>query len=166
MKDPTEILHTRFHMDEFRPGQLEVIETVASGRDTLLVMPTGGGKSICFQVPALMLDGVTLVVSPLIALMQDQVDALDAKGVESTFLNSSISKGEYDDRLERVLDGTYKLVYVAPERFGNRAFRGATTSVPTIVGSERSGRSWVYPSWPSPPRLRRRCAKTFRLSCG
>ncbi|MEW6430929.1 MAG: ATP-dependent DNA helicase RecQ [Myxococcota bacterium] len=114
-----------FGMDAFRPGQRDVIESVLSGRNTVVVMPTGAGKSLCYQLPALLLDGVTVVVSPLIALMQDQVDALRARGLSATFINSTLSDGERADRQRRMRAGEYKLVYVAPERFKSEAFTQA-----------------------------------------
>lgn len=131
--DMDTILKERFSLSEFRPGQREVIESVLQGKDTLLVMPTGGGKSLCFQLPALMLDGLTVVVSPLIALMKDQTDALTDKNIEATFLNSSLSQGAYDKRIKELSQGKYKMLYIAPERFGNPGFdmfmRGMKTSL-------------------------------------
>jgi ATP-dependent DNA helicase RecQ len=117
-----EALRQYFGFAEFREGQAEVIDSVLSGHDSVVVMPTGGGKSLCYQLPAMMLDGATLVVSPLIALMKDQVDQLVARGLPSTFINSSLSYGETNRRLSEIRRGLYKLVYVAPERFRSRAF--------------------------------------------
>jgi len=111
-----------FGHSEFRGGQRGVVEAIVNGQDALAVMPTGGGKSLCYQLPAVILDGVTLVVSPLIALMKDQVDALLEKGIPATLINSSISLGEQKERLRGMRDGSYKLVYLAPERFRSRMF--------------------------------------------
>lgn len=102
--------------DDFRPGQDEVVRSVFSGRQTLVLFPTGGGKSLCYQVPATVLDGVTLVISPLVALMQDQVFQLQQKGVPATFVNSTISRSEVEQRLVNARNGMYKLLYCAPER--------------------------------------------------
>lgn len=113
---PQEVLKHYFGYDNFRLYQEEVIETCLRGNDSLVIMPTGGGKSICYQVPALIFDGVTIVVSPLIALMKDQVDSLKANGVPAEFLNSSLSYGEQKSIIQRVKAGTIKLLYVAPER--------------------------------------------------
>ena len=115
----------RFGLEDFREGQREPIEAVLRGEDAVVVMPTGAGKSLCYQVTALMLPGTTLVVSPLIALMKDQVDALERKGVAVTLINSTVGRGETEKRLKGMEDGAYKLVYVAPERFRNSAFRSA-----------------------------------------
>ncbi|WP_170008305.1 DNA helicase RecQ [Bacillus fonticola] len=112
----TTILQSTFGYDAFRAGQEQIVASVLQKRDTLGVMPTGGGKSICYQVPALLFPGTTLVVSPLISLMKDQVDALHTMGVSATFLNSSCTPREYDERIEGIRAGEYKLVYVAPER--------------------------------------------------
>lgn len=120
--DLDKILTERFGLESFRPGQREVIESVLQGRDTLLIMPTGGGKSLCFQCPALALDGLTIVVSPLIALMKDQTDALIENNIPVTFLNSSLTQSEYNKRTRELLEGKYKLLYVAPERFANSGF--------------------------------------------
>ena len=109
------ILKDTFGYDNFRPYQREVIENVLAGNDTLAIMPTGGGKSLCYQIPALMLDGLTLVVSPLIALMKDQVEQLRANGVSAAVLNSSISPFEYQKNMDAVRDGSAKLLYLAPE---------------------------------------------------
>lgn len=122
-------LQRHFGHDDFRAGQRPVVEAVLAGRDTLAIMPTGQGKSICYQLPAVMLDGVTLVVSPLIALMKDQVDALTEKGIPATFINSSLDPEEADRRLEALANGEYKLLYVAPERFRNQAFLKALKGV-------------------------------------
>jgi ATP-dependent DNA helicase RecQ len=118
-------LKRHFGLDAFRPGQRDVIESVLSGRNTIVVMPTGAGKSLCYQLPALLLDGVTVVVSPLISLMQDQVDALEGRGIPATFINSTLSDGERAERQRRLRAGEYKLVYVAPERFRSEAFMQA-----------------------------------------
>jgi ATP-dependent DNA helicase RecQ len=109
------ILKNTFGYDTFRPLQREVIENVLAGRDTLAVMPTGGGKSLCYQIPSLLFDGLTVVVSPLIALMKDQVEQLRAFGVPSLFLNSSLGPQEYQENMEYVQRGEVKLLYVAPE---------------------------------------------------
>lgn len=111
------LLSERFGFPAFRPGQLEPVEHVTGGGDALVVMPTGAGKSLCFQVPALARGGTTIVVSPLIALMKDQVDALVAKSVRATFLNSSLGREAYQSRCDDVKAGRVELLYVAPERF-------------------------------------------------
>ncbi|HEY1586674.1 MAG TPA: ATP-dependent DNA helicase RecQ, partial [Polyangia bacterium] len=102
---------------EFRPLQREAMEAVLGGRDSIVVLPTGGGKSLCFQAPAVVRDGVAVVVSPLISLMKDQVDALDARGLPATFVNSTLSSSQISDRLARAIRGDVKMLYVAPERF-------------------------------------------------
>jgi len=124
-----EALQKHFGFTAFLEGQAEVIESVLAGQNAVVVMPTGGGKSLCYQLPALMLDGVTLVVSPLIALMKDQVDALAARDIPTTFINSSLGYGETNKRLNEMRKGAYKLVYVAPERFRSQAFMDAIASV-------------------------------------
>ncbi|HEV3469916.1 MAG TPA: RecQ family ATP-dependent DNA helicase [Pyrinomonadaceae bacterium] len=111
-----------FGFEEFREGQREVIEAVLEGHDTVVVMPTGGGKSLCYQLPALMREGVTVVVSPLIALMKDQVDALRARNLPATFINSSLDFEEQKERIAGVRRGAFKLLYVAPERFRSAHF--------------------------------------------
>nr|WP_315154106.1 DNA helicase RecQ [uncultured Flavobacterium sp.] len=115
----TAILHTtlkeNFGFEKFRPNQEEIISCILSGKDTLAIMPTGGGKSICFQLPALILPGVTIVISPLIALMKDQVDSLKANGIQACFINSSQSSEEQQFYIENLQASKFKLVYVAPE---------------------------------------------------
>ena len=109
------LLKTHFGYDSFRPNQLEIIQHVLSGKDTLAIMPTGGGKSLCYQLPALAQKGVAIVISPLIALMKDQVDALKSNGVSAAFYNSSQDQQTQQDILESLMAGTLKLLYVAPE---------------------------------------------------
>ena len=121
--EPLELLKSRFGYDGFWPLQEEIIESVVAGRDCLALMPTGGGKSLCYQLPALMFPEVTLVVSPLIALMKDQVDALNANGIPARFINSSMSGGEIDQVQREVRAGLVKLLYVAPERLPGPGFR-------------------------------------------
>ncbi|HEX2203342.1 MAG TPA: ATP-dependent DNA helicase RecQ, partial [Longimicrobium sp.] len=118
-----EVLRKFWKYPDFRPGQDEAVRNVLSGGDSLTIMPTGGGKSLCYQVPAMMLPGVTLVVSPLISLMKDQVDTLEAVGLPATFLNSSLSGSEMSARLEGAARGAFKLLYVAPERFDAEGFQ-------------------------------------------
>ncbi|MBN1404655.1 MAG: ATP-dependent DNA helicase RecQ [Opitutales bacterium] len=120
--DAGEALKQYFGFDRFRDGQEDIVSTITSGRDALVVMPTGGGKSLCYQLPALLLPGATLVISPLIALMKDQVDALRAKGIAADTINSSLSPAQQDERIAALSNGSLKLLYVAPERFGQRRF--------------------------------------------
>ena len=122
-------LREHFGFDGFRAGQREVISAVLERKDAVVVMPTGSGKSLCYQLPAMMLDGVTLVVSPLIALMKDQVDALQARGLPATFINSSIDPTEQRTRIDALRRAQFKLVYVAPERFRSSRFVEALQSV-------------------------------------
>jgi ATP-dependent DNA helicase RecQ len=117
-----DVLRDRFGFESFRPGQQQVIEALLAGRSALAVFPTGAGKSLCYQLPALLLDGVTVVVSPLIALMKDQIDFLARQGVEAARLDSSLGPDELRDVSERLRAGTLKLLYVAPERFNNERF--------------------------------------------
>jgi ATP-dependent DNA helicase RecQ len=111
-----EILRHRFGYDAFRLNQEAAIESILSGHDCVVLMPTGGGKSLCYQIPALLLDGLTVVISPLIALMKDQVDALRANGIDAAFLNSTQSNVEQVEVFRRIRNGEIKLLYVAPER--------------------------------------------------
>jgi ATP-dependent DNA helicase RecQ len=105
-----------FGYDTFRSGQKDIIEKALHNQDLLVIMPTGGGKSLCYQLPALLKDGITIVVSPLIALMQDQVDSLLDNGIGATFLNSTLTWDELRSRELAILKGKIKLLYVAPER--------------------------------------------------
>src|SRR6476661_1171854 len=130
LSDPITSLREHFGFDDFREGQRDVIESVLAGKDVIVVMPTGSGKSLCYQLPAMILDGVTLVVSPLIALMKDQVDALQARGLPATFINSSISESEQRARIESLRRGEHKLVYIAPERFRSSRFNEALQQIP------------------------------------
>jgi len=118
-----------FGLDSFRPGQRLVIDAVMSGRDTLCIMPTGGGKSLCFQLPTIARSGMAIVISPLIALMKDQVDSLNAINIPATFINSSLSPDEQMDRLVKMAAGQYKLVYIAPERLRSNAFMRAISKI-------------------------------------
>lgn len=127
--DAREALKKYFGFHAFLDGQDEVIASVLAGRDVMIIMPTGGGKSLCYQLPAMVMDGVTLVVSPLIALMKDQVDALIDKGIPATLINSSLTLSEQRERLRDLKRGAYKLVYVAPERFRSQAFVDALSQV-------------------------------------
>ncbi|SJN57198.1 ATP-dependent DNA helicase RecQ [Vibrio ruber DSM 16370] len=113
---PESVLHTVFGYQTFRVGQKDVIDAVLAGQDSLVIMPTGGGKSLCYQIPAIMQDGVTLVISPLISLMKDQVDQLVANGVAAACINSSMSREALTETYQRMNAGTLKLVYVSPER--------------------------------------------------
>ena len=117
------ILKSRFGYDSFLPLQEEIIGNVLAGGDSLVLMPTGGGKSLCYQLPALMFDGVTLVISPLIALMKDQVDALNANGISAKFINSSLPASEIRNVQNQVWRGQAKILYVAPERLTRPGFR-------------------------------------------
>src|SRR5512140_1606551 len=113
---PQEILQKYFNYDSFRHGQEEIINHVLAKKPCLVLMPTGSGKSLCYQVPALMFEGGTLVISPLIALMQDQADALRRKNIPAGFINSTLSKQERAQRLNQFVKGKIKLLYVTPER--------------------------------------------------
>ena len=122
-------LKNHFGFDEFRTGQKDVIDRLLNGDSVLAVFPTGGGKSLCYQLPALMFDGLTVVVSPLIALMKDQIDQLQSKGIVAVRLDSSLSWDEYRNAMDQIRTGTAKLLYVAPERFFNERFRSALDGV-------------------------------------
>ena len=126
---PHDALKKYFGYSGFLDGQEEVISEIVAGRDGLVVMPTGGGKSLCFQIPALCFGGVTIVISPLIALMKDQVDALTARNIPATMINSTLSWPEQRERLDGMKNGDWKLVYVAPERFRAESFLKALEGV-------------------------------------
>jgi len=122
MKSSSQVLSNVFGFSEFRPHQEDIISTVLSGRDMFVVMPTGGGKSLCYQIPALVLEGTCIVVSPLISLMKDQVDALRANGVQAAYYNSTLKAGEARETLARLHAGQLDLLYVAPERMMDPSF--------------------------------------------
>lgn len=128
-KNLTLLLQEHYGFSQFRPGQEEAITSVLEKKDTIVIMPTGGGKSLCYQLPALLLPGVTLVISPLIALMKDQVDGLVGRGIAATYINSALSPEETTKRIEAMKQGDYKLVYIAPERFYNTEFTTQLTDI-------------------------------------
>ncbi len=134
MENIEQVLKQYFGYDTFLPGQLEIIQTVVSGRDAFVLMPTGAGKSLIYQLSSLLLPGLTVVVSPLIALMQDQVDRLQANGIAATFINSFLSNSERTDRERDVLNGKIKLLYVAPERLLTGSFLSLLDEVDSRVG--------------------------------
>ncbi|MGL5033606.1 MAG: DNA helicase RecQ, partial [Microcystaceae cyanobacterium] len=129
-----EFLKHYFGYDAFRSGQRQIIEQALDSQDQLIIMPTGGGKSLCFQLPALLMPGLTIVVSPLIALMQDQVTALQDNGIGATFLNSTLNGGENRDREKAILNGEIKLLYVAPERLLSESFSDFLDQIAQRIG--------------------------------
>lgn len=121
-KKPLEILSKYYGYTSFRKGQESIINSILNKKDVLAIMPTGGGKSICYQLPALILDGMTVVISPLISLMKDQVDALKAMGINAAFINSSLGNKEFNEILSNIRKNTYKILYIAPERLDTQEF--------------------------------------------
>lgn len=122
VKDKKKILKDVFGYDNFREGQEEIIDQILSGRDSVGIMPTGAGKSLCYQVPALALSGITIVVSPLISLMIDQVKSLNENGVHAAYINSALTESQIAKALLFAKEGRYKIIYVAPERLETAAF--------------------------------------------
>lgn len=125
-----EVLQNYFGYTAFREGQKTIVASLLSGHDTLGIMPTGGGKSICYQVPALLFDGVTIVISPLISLMKDQVDALVSMGIAAAEINSTLDSSEVRDRMRKAREGTYRLLYVAPERLETESYLSLASELP------------------------------------
>ena len=121
-KSPQSVLEKYYGYKSFREGQENIINSIVQGRDVLAIMPTGGGKSICYQVPALMLEGLTIVISPLISLMKDQVDTLKDMGVEAEYINSTLSSAEENDIINKIERNEVKILYIAPERLGSSGF--------------------------------------------
>ena len=122
IKEAEKILKQYYGYDHFREGQIPVIKAVLGGRDVLGIMPTGAGKSVCYQVPALMMEGITIVISPLISLMKDQVGALTEAGIPAAYINSSLTEAQQSAVFSKAHSGAYKLIYVAPERLTSRDF--------------------------------------------
>lgn len=120
--DSKEVLKEYFGYDSFRAGQEDIINAILEKKDVLAIMPTGAGKSLCYQVPAMMLSGITVVISPLISLMQDQVKSLNDVGINAAYVNSTLSESEIDGTLNMVLNGIYKIIYIAPERLESAKF--------------------------------------------
>ena len=116
-------LKKHFNFSDFRSGQEEVVESIMNGEDVIALMPTGGGKSLCYQLPAVLFENLTVVISPLIALMKDQVDSLNARGIGATFINSSLTEDETKERMEKISSGEIRILYIAPERLSNTRFQ-------------------------------------------
>ena len=127
--DPSRILSEVFGFDRFRPNQEEIVQAILAGEDAFVVMPTGGGKSLCYQLPAHLVDGTCMVISPLISLMKDQVDAAVANGLKASLLNSSLTAAMKRAVEQQLLDGELDLIYVSPERFAMPAFMSALKRV-------------------------------------
>ncbi|MDD2447578.1 MAG: DNA helicase RecQ [Tissierellia bacterium] len=127
--DVYKALKTYFGYDEFKEGQEKLIKAVLEGKDALGIMPTGGGKSLCYQLPAIFLDGITLVISPLISLMKDQIDSLNEIGIPGTFINSSIDDKDLNLRLQDIRKGKYKIIYIAPERLNTYSFTSLISNI-------------------------------------
>jgi ATP-dependent DNA helicase RecQ len=158
------LLRERFNIQSFRNSQEEIILRVLQGGDSLVLMPTGMGKSLCYQLPALMFDGLTVVISPLISLMKDQVDALRAKGIDAAYVNSSLGRSERDKRYRDISQGAFKLLFVSPERFRKQDFldslKGRTVSL-LAVDEAHCASQWGHDFRPDYS-----CIKEFRAILG
>lgn len=131
--DSISVLKKYYGYDSFRPGQKEIIDAILDKKDVLGIMPTGGGKSICYQIPALLLEGVTIVISPLISLMKDQVDTLKEYGIAAELINSTLSNDEFREIMDSAREGNYKLLYVAPERLETESFLSLLEEIPVSM---------------------------------
>ena len=130
-----EALKRYFGYDTFRPGQERLMDAILSGRDALGIMPTGAGKSVCYQIPALLMDGITIVISPLISLMKDQVQSLNQAGIHAAYINSSLTENQIQKALSLAARGQYKIIYVAPERLETTNFLWFARSVKISMGT-------------------------------
>jgi ATP-dependent DNA helicase RecQ len=159
---PLQALQFYFGYTDFRPGQSEIIASILSGKDTFALLPTGGGKSLCFQIPGLCLSGTTLVISPLIALMKDQVQALEKRGIAATYINSSLTEEEMEERFTLFTQGKYTFLYIAPERLLTKKFLDIAIdiNIPLIAVDEAHCVSeWGHDFRPAYTRIRSFIAK-------
>ena len=132
-KDKYEILHKYWGYDSFRELQEEIINSILEGHDTLGMLPTGGGKSLTFQVPSLMTDGLTVVITPIISLMKDQVDNLVKRGIKALYLYSGLTIGEMRRAIEKCINGNYKFLYISPERLNSQNFIANLRQMPVTM---------------------------------
>ena len=128
-----EVLNKYYGYTSFKEGQYEIISNILKGRDSFCILPTGGGKSICYQIPAMIFKGITIVVSPLISLMKDQVDSLNENGIVAEYINSTQSLNDINDIIKKCYEGKVKLLYIAPERLENDFFKRKLKNLKKVV---------------------------------